>query len=235
MSAIRCILVVVLIMCSVCNTMAMMQAHDFSNKSVTELLELLESKDSSVRADAAVFIGFRYRKPGIVVNPPTYKTWSPETPLPDHVIPSLIGHLKSDPDRVVRIASVDALCELKFRTNTTPALMAGLDDHDEFVRVRVCSALITISQDYSESLVEKVIPTLMKLLRPDGEIETTWYAAWIAGQLGSSGKPLIPALEKTAKHKSSKVRHYVHEALSKIQMEEKKDGKADGLPPKGLK
>ena len=196
---------------------ATMPAHDFSGKTVMQLIDLLKSEDPGIRTDAIIFLGFRYRRPGPVINPPTYNTQVPEVPMPIRVVPSLVERLKSDTNTTVRIACVDALCELKFRTNTTQVLAAGLDDTDAFVRIRACSALISISQDYSEPLIEKVITTLSQTLRPDGDIESTWYAAWIAGQLGSAGKPLIPALERTAKHKSSKVRHYANEALSKIR------------------
>ena len=110
-----------------------------------------------------------------------------------------------------------ALRDLRFHTNTAPVIVTGLDDKDVLIRIRTCTALIDISQDYSEPLVERVIPTLIQCLSPDGEVEDIWQAAYAAEQLGSAGKPLIPALQRLAKHESSKVRHYAKRALSKIQ------------------
>src|SRR5271165_2358806 len=41
----------------------MLSAHDFSDKSDAQLLRLLESNDPSVRVDAALYLGYRYRTP----------------------------------------------------------------------------------------------------------------------------------------------------------------------------
>jgi len=118
---------------------------------------------------------------------------------------------------LVRMCAVFALCDLRFRTNTTPVLLAGLDDKDVVIRIRTCTALIDISRDYSEPLAERVIPTLIQCLKPDGEVEDIWQAAYACEQLGAAGKPLIPALERLKKHDSSKVRYYAKRAISKIK------------------
>jgi|SRR5204863_136918 len=196
-----------------------LSAHDFSDKTVAQLLDLLESNDSGVRVDAALYLGYRYRKPGIVVNPPTYKEQHPEYPLPPLAIPHLAEHLKSDSDYGVRIEAMRALRNLRSCTNTVPILAAGLEDTNALVRIWTCSALIDISHDYSEPLVVSVIPTLRQCLSVDSKEEPTWIAAWISGQLGDAGKPLLPELEKLARHNSSKVRHCAREARKSIQQE----------------
>ena len=202
--------------------LAMLSAHDFSDKTVAQLLVLLESHDPAVRVDAALYLGYRYRKPGVEFNPPTYKEQHPEFPLPPQVIPRLAEHLKFDSDYGVRIEAMRALRDLMACTNTTSVVAAGLEDTNAYVRVWTCSALINISQDYSELLVAAVIPTLRKSLSLDSPEEPTWIAAWISGQLGIAGKPLLPELQTLAKHKSSKVRHYASEARRSILQEKKK-------------
>jgi len=112
---------------------------------------------------------------------------------------------------------VFALDDLKFRTNTTPLLVTGLDDKEKLIRIRTCTALIEISRDYSEPLTERVIPTLTQCLAPEGQIEEIWQAAYASEELGSAGRPLIPALEQLEKHESSKVRYYAKRAVSKIE------------------
>jgi hypothetical protein len=179
-----------------CCVSATQPAHNYSDKTVAELLELLENKDSTVRHCAASFLGERYRNPkAIVINGPIHKpnSPSPEFPIPPQVVPKLAEHLKTDPDLSVRMCAVFALRDLRFRTNTTPILVSGLDDKDGLIRIRTCTALIDISQEYSEPLTERVIPTLTQCLAPNGEIEDIWQAAYASEQLGSAGRPLIPA------------------------------------------
>src|SRR6266403_1738902 len=101
-------------------------AHNFSDKTVAELLSLLESSDASVRHCAAIFIGDRYRNPKVPVSlPPIRKPDSPapQIPIPSGVVPALTAHLKTDTDWDVRVCALFALCDLRFRTNTT-ALVA---------------------------------------------------------------------------------------------------------------
>lgn len=207
-----------------CCVSAMQPAHNYSDKTVAELLELLEDKDSTVRHCAAIFLGDRYRNPkAIVIDGPIHKPNSPapELPIPSQVVSRLTEHLKADPDLSVRMCAVFALRDLRFHTNTTPILVTGLDDRDVLIRIRTCTALIDISQDYSEPLAERVIPTLSQCLAPDGQIEDIWQAAYATEQFGSAGKPLIPALERLKKHESSKVRYYANRALAKIEHPEK--------------
>jgi hypothetical protein len=195
-------------------------ARNYSDKTVAELLDLLENNDGTVRQCAAIFLGDRYRDHetavvnGIMQLP---NSPDPELPLPAAVIPKLSQHLKTDPDVLVRLCAVGALRDLKFRTNTTPILIVGLIDKDAMIRIRTCAVLIEISQKYSEPLQADVLPTLTECLAPDGEEGNIWYAAYIAGPLGSSGRPLVSALERLKMHESSKVRHYASEALLKIQ------------------
>lgn len=207
------------------STSGIQPTHNFSDKTVSELLLLLENKDAKVRHCAAIFIGDRYRNPkAFVVNGPIPKPNSPapEFPIPSRVIPALTTHLKTDVDWAVRVCALGALQHLRFHTNTTPIVAFALDDKDASVRVRACAALLNIPHDYSESLHPRAIPTLIACLDPKGETEQLWYPAWIAGEFGTNAVAAVPALRALTKHNSPKVRHYAEEALSKIQPEAKK-------------
>jgi len=227
MSSLLRILTALLVMLAASRSPGMLAAHDYSDKTVAEVLELLESNDRGLRVDAAMFLGYRYRKPGVVVNPPTYKEQHPEFPLPPHLVPSLASHLRSDPDDLVRIVAMRALGDLRSCTNTTGLVAEGLADTNSLVRIHTCETLIDISHDYSEPLVAEVVPTLRRCLLVDGDVEPTWIAAWVTGHLGSAGTPLLPELKQLAKHKSSKVRHYAREAAINIQREVKKHAESD--------
>jgi HEAT repeat protein len=211
------VLIFAVVLCAGFRALAMLSAHDFSDKTVAQLLNLLEDKDRAVRVDAALYLGYRYRKPGIEINPPTYKAQHPEFPLPSQVVPSLSEHLKLDSDYGVRIEAMRALRDLMSCTNSTSILSAGLDDTNAYVRIWTCSALIDIHHDHSQPLSTRVVPTLSESLSVDSSEEPTWLAAWIAGQLGGAGKALLPQLQALRKHESSKVRHYAREAIKSIE------------------
>lgn len=194
--------------------------HNFSDRTVPELLSLLESTDPQVRQCAAIFIGDRYRNPeAIVIDAPRHKPNSPapEYPIPNRVIPALTTHLKTDADRSVRVCALEALCNLRYHTNTTPIVALALNDKDTLMRINACTALINISHDYSETLHTQAIPTLIGCLDPKGEIEQVWQAAYAAEQLGTNGTAVVPALRTLTTHDSPKVRYYAERALSRIQ------------------
>ena len=190
-----------------------------SDKSVEQLLDLLESPDAFMRSQVAFMLGFRYRchKRRVLINPPTSKPQVPEFPVPAKTIPRLVEHLRSDLNSGVRIESMRALRDLRCCANTTALVAAGLEDSNALVRIWTCSALIDIAQEYSEPLVATVLPTLRECLLVDGEVEPTWIAAWITGSLGKAGQPLLPELQRLADHPSPKVRHYANEAMAKTQ------------------
>ena len=84
------ILVFALCISLACCVQATQPTYNYSDKTVTELLELLENKESTVRHCAAIFLGDRYRYPeAVVINGPSKKPGSPkpEFPLPTLVIP----------------------------------------------------------------------------------------------------------------------------------------------------
>ena len=205
------------------SALGVLPAHDFGGKTVAQLLELLESTDGGVREDAALFLGYRYRKPGAVINPPTYKEQHPELPLPPQIIPRLIEHLKSDPDHLVRLQAMRALHDLRYRTNTTSLVVTGLEDTNALVRIWTCEALIDISHEYSDPLPARVVPTLAQSLSVDTTEDPAWLAAYIAGHLGAAGKELLPQLQALRSHKSAKVRQYAREAITSIQKAKRAD------------
>jgi hypothetical protein len=190
---------------------------ELSDRTVAQCLDLLESPDPRMRVGAAVSIEYRYLKPGVSINPPTWKEQHPELPLPPQVVPHLAEHLKSDSDDRVRLEAMRALGVLRSCTNTTPLVATGLEDTNAYVRIWTCSVLIDISHGYSEPLDARVIPTLREYLGVNNSEEPAWLAAWFSGKLGSAGKPLLPDLQNQAKHGSVKVQHYAHEAIRSIQ------------------
>lgn len=222
------ILILALWATTACSASTLPPERDYSDKTVSQVLDLLENGGPKVRVNAAVSLGYRYHH-GIAVNAPTWKTQHPEFPLPGQLVVRLADHLKSDPNDLVRIVALRAIHDLRFWTNTTPALAAGLTNTDEGVRVEACLALIEVSQEYPEPLPEALVPTLALCLEADSSDERHWYAAWIAGQLGGAGQPLVPALKKLTKGKSSKVRRYAREAISKIRRAKEQPGpRAEG-------
>jgi hypothetical protein len=192
---------------------------ELSDKSVAQVLDMLESPDSQMRLAAASSIAYRYLEPHrTVINPPTWRAQHPEFPLPPQVVPRLFDHLKSDTDKLVRLTAMRALRDLRSWTNTTSLVATGLEDPDPYVRIWTCEALINISRDYSEPLDAKIIPTLREYLAANVSEDPAWEAAWVSGHLGGAGKPLLPRLRSLlADHKSSKVRHYAYEAIKNIQ------------------
>ena len=199
--------------------------RNYSDKTIAQLMSLLESSDATERHCAAIFIGDRYRNPKAnVINGPTHKPNSPapEFPIPSRVIPALTAHLQTDGDWRVRACALGALRDLRFHTNTTPSVALALNDKDTLVRIRACSALIDISHDYSESLHTDVIPTLVCCLDPKGEVEQLLQAAYAAEQLGVQGVGVVPALRTLKHHDSPKVKHYAERALKQIEKTAKK-------------
>ena len=117
---------------------------------------------------------------------------------------------------------VSALRDLRFRTNTTPILLTGLDDANMIIRIRTCTALIDIARDYAEPLHTNVVATLIGCLDPNREVEEIWQAAYSAEQLGTNGAAVTPALRTLTTHDSPKMRHYATRALSRIEPKTKK-------------
>jgi hypothetical protein len=214
------IAIMLMLLVSSSQLFAIQPRYNYSDKSVSELLGLLENNDATIRACAAIFLGDRFRDPKeILVNGPIHKTNNPppELPVPNNVILKLSAHLKSDQDFGVRLCAVAALKDLKFHTNTTPFLVSALTNQYSLVRIRASSALIEISHKYSEKLPAPVIPTLKQcLLDSKEDVEIIWQAAYATEQLGKDGQSLIPALQQLKQHQSRKVRDYANRALAKI-------------------
>jgi hypothetical protein len=210
--------IMLMLLVSSCQLFATQPSHNYSDKFVSELLGLLENTNAGIRADAAIFLGDRYRDPkDILPNSPIHKTNSPppELPVPKAVFSKLSEHLNSDKDSGVQVSVIDALGNLRFRANTTPFIIPALTNHDSGIRIRGCLVLTEISHKYSEKLPDSVIPTLKQCLS-ETNVETLWYAAWAAEQLGKDGKPLMPILQSLKNHPSSKVRYNVERAITKI-------------------
>ncbi len=190
---------------------------ELSDKTVAQCLDLLENPDSRMRVGAVFSIEYRYLKPGVRINPPTWKEQHPEFPLPPQVVPHLAERLKSDSDYRVRLEAMRALGVLRSCTDTTPLVATGLEDTNAYVRIWTCSVLTDISRGYSEPLDARVIPTLREYLGVNNLEEPAWLAAWFSGKLGTAGKPLVPDLQNLAKHGSAKVQQYAHEGIRSIQ------------------
>ena len=206
---------------SIQSAVCMQPAHNFSDKSVADLMMLLQNKDPQIRQCAAIFLGVRYKNPkSVLPDEPVLKpnSPSPELPLPPVVIPSLAKLLESDTNIEVRLCSLAALENLRYTTNTTPILQNNLTNNLTLIRLRASQSLIKISKQYNEPLPDQVIPTLISCLNPKEDPDEIWQAAYTVGNMGASAKAAIPALEQLKTHSSKKVRTYATEALAKVDV-----------------
>jgi HEAT repeat protein len=142
--------------------------------------------------------------------------------MPPQVIPALSARLKADDAWKVRMSVIGALGSLRFHTNTTPLLVPALDDKDTRIRLFACLVFVELSREYTEPLHPRVVPTLIQLLDPKGEIEHIGQAVDITERLGTNGTACIPALRTLLTHDSPKVRHDAESALSRIEAKERR-------------
>ena len=191
---------------------------DLSNKTSSELVRLLESMNSEERECAAIYLGLRYKDPNKTTpNEPCTGAvqLASDWRLVGRAISNLTILARSDSDLGVRLCCVEALKELKYRTNTSPVLVTILSNDIPIVRIRAAHALVEISSYSGDSLPGEVLATLVKCLALQNP-EDVWQAASVIGDIGPSAKSAIPALEVLKKHKSQKIREYATSALNKI-------------------
>lgn len=134
--------------------------------SIPALLEGLQSKESSIRRNAAFSLG--------EIGPEA------ETAIND-----LAKALRNDPDMEVRRNAAFALGEIG--SPSLPVLIEVLSDRDSRVRRNVAAALVRIGHP--------AVPSLIKLLYKGTPIMRR-NTAGILGRIGPKAKDAIPALKK---------------------------------------
>ena len=203
-----------------CSGPAAQPLYNYSDKSVEQLLTLLDSEDADKRTCAALFIGIRYRNPKLLlVNAPIIKSNSPlpELPMPAKVIDRLSSMLTNDSRPQVRSSVLSALSRIKYRYDTTPIIEQALADKDVFLRLRAADELVSIHEDYKERLGSRVIKTILESVETSQDTETLGRAAFMLGRMGPEAKEALPWLEKLTNHENSYVRRRAAEALAKLK------------------
>ena len=179
----------------------------FNDKTVGELLPMLDSPDVETRKNATAGISWQLERNEISptnIEPTLIKATLSKTE-------SLFEHEES---RVVRLGCVAILLNLDTWTNTVQALTQTTDDKDYFVRVRAITALFYVSRNRHEQLSTNVILRLKECLKSTNDTEVLWQAAFVAGE--SRAKELLPLLQNLLQNPSGKVRQYASEAVAKM-------------------
>jgi HEAT repeat protein len=168
-----------------CGVYAAQPRYNFSDKTVAELLELLESKDSTIRDCAAIFLGDRYRNPKVtVINAPIHKPNSPP------------------PDARVRIDVLSVLADFEAHAHEIiPFMLNGLRDQDPWVRLCAAHGLGRFAKE-----PEVAVPGLIQVLLEDKDDRPRRTAAEALGYFREQGKPAIPALLRALKDKDPDLR-----------------------------
>ncbi len=181
----------------------------FEGKSIKELLPMLDSTNAVTRTGAAEAIAWYLERdrftPNFLEASLTQQTASKASLL-----------LKTDKDKIVRLASIDVLFALNTWTNTTSLLVSGIVDNDCLVRVRTVSTLHRVCQARNQGVGTNVVNALMGCLNEKTETGVLCEAVTTAGDLGSEAQPAIPLLEQLVNHPNTKVRECVAEALQKL-------------------
>jgi HEAT repeat protein len=179
----------------------------FNDKTVKELLPLLDSPDIETRKNATAGISWQLEQNEISltnIEPTVIKATLSKTL-------SLFEH---EENRVVRLGCVAILLNLDAWTNTVQPLTQTTDDKNYFVRVRAITALLDVSRNHHEQLSTNVILRLEDCLKSTNDTEVLWQAAFVAGESGA--KELLPLLQNLLQNPSSKVRQYASEAIGKL-------------------
>ncbi len=107
------------------------------------------------------------------------------------------GTRAKDPDTDVRILSVWALEALKDPAKTAvPALMIGLEDESEPVKLTSTSALATFASP-------QAVAALAKVLQDPASWEIRWRAAYALGRLGKDAQEAVRPLAKRVRDDES--------------------------------
>jgi HEAT repeat protein len=164
-----------------------------AKEAVPTLTKVLDDKDPSVRAGAAVALGCI----GADAKP---------------AVSALLSKLK-DADKNVRVASATALAGIGVRDNRTlSALSEALKEPDATLRVVIAEALAQLDLQSQDA-----VTTVTQVLLTDGDPgNRAWAALSLKGMKSARMKAAVPALISALKDPDAHVRESAAEALGSI-------------------
>ena len=180
----------------------------FAEKSITELLSMLDRTDPNIREDATAAIAWRLGRE-------IFTTTNVEPALVRSILSKTSLLLQHDDNQRVRLAAVSVALQLNAWTNTAPTLVEASADTNRLVRVRAITALLDVNEKRHEQVPSSVLSRLEECFGPDASIEVLWQASFAAGKTGSPR--FIPVLETLATNSNTKVRSYASEAVRKLE------------------
>lgn len=180
----------------------------FNDKTVKELLPLLDSSNVETRKNATAGISWQLEQQQLSLT-------NIQPIIVQATLLKASSLLKHDESRVVRLGCIAILLELDAWTNTVQALNQAANDKDHLVRVRGITALYYVCQNHHEKLTTNVLSRLKECLKLSNDSEILWQASFVAGE--SRAQQLLPALQSLLHYPNGKVHQYVSEAITKIQ------------------
>lgn len=179
----------------------------FNDKTVSELLPLLDNPNPEIRKNATAGISWQLEQ-----NQITPTNIEPE--IVKATLSKTSALFKREENRIVKLGCIAVLLDLDTWTNTVEALTETTNDKDCLVKVRAITALIYVSKRHNEQTPGIAISRLDECLKSSSDPEILWQAALAAGE--SRKKELLPSLQTLLQNPTEKVRKYASEAISKI-------------------
>jgi HEAT repeat protein len=176
--------------------------QDAGKEAVQSLCKALEDDDAAVRRDAAGALG----EIGRLLDDKKHA-------LPSPAVAPLLGHLKNDPNAVVRKAALDALVSLigPEDKEAAPDLKKLLDDKDKEIARGAAFALGHIGGKEAED----ALPMLQKALKDEDPVIRE-LATDALGNIGEAAAPALRELIEALKDKKPEIRRNAAIALGNI-------------------
>jgi len=179
----------------------------FEDKTVKDLLPLLDNPSAEIREKATAGISWQLGRN-------EFSLTNVEPTVVAATLEKTTSLFKHEENRAVRIGCVAILLGLNSWTNTFPAIVQTTGDKDYLVRVRAISALLYVTNARHEQVPSIVLSRLEDCLK-SSDIETLWQAALAAGE--TKEQRFLPLLQRLLKSPSPKVSRYASEAITKIE------------------
>jgi HEAT repeat protein len=179
----------------------------FNDKTVSELLPLLDSPNTEIRKNATAGISWQLEQNQITLT-------NIESGVVKATLSKTSALFKHEENQLVRLGCIAILFNLDTWTNTALALTETINDKDYLVRVRAITALIYVDERHKEQIPSIAISRLDECLKSSTDPEILWQAALAAGE--SREKEFLPSLQALLQNPSNKVRKYAYDAISKI-------------------
>lgn len=181
----------------------------YDDKSIKELLTMLDSASRGIRENATAGIAWQLGRE-------KNKLTNVDAELVRQVYSRASILVTNDESSVVRVAGITVLLELSSWTNTSPVLMQSTNDKDQGVRLGAITALLQVSRSRHEQMPPTAISRLEECLDPKADSNILWQAAWAAGE--SRSPQFVPLLQTLSQSSNTKVRRYALEAIDKIKL-----------------